>query len=88
MIIKHVSPRYGYDLPRYEGNFTGDTETFTIKQPAFKTEAVYSYYLHLDPSQIMVAQGRQVTLGEAIGQTYSLKDYRSGRFTYPPSFSF
>jgi len=89
VIIEHIAPDgEQYKVPKYEKSFSASSGGFTISYPAFESQKVFTYYLHLDPESIEVGQGDQVSLGKPIAQTYSVKDYRTGRFTYPPHCHF
>lgn len=88
VIIRHLAPDgEEYKIPGYEETFTTGAQTFTISYPAFETEEILTYYLHLDPDQIFVSQGDQVTIGMPIAKLYNRQDFPT-KFAYPPHLHF
>lgn len=88
VIIRHLAPEgEQYPIPKYEKSFTAGSETFTISYPAFETQEIITYYLHLDPDQVFVSQGDQVSAGQPIAKLYSLRDV-PWKFAFVPHLHF
>jgi Mg-chelatase subunit ChlD len=87
VIIKHRSPAgRTFRVPAFSATrqHPGSQGTVSIAYPAFESTELVSYYLHLDPRQIMVSQGDQVSVGQPIARLYGSNQ----GFTYPPHLHF
>jgi murein DD-endopeptidase MepM/ murein hydrolase activator NlpD len=87
VIIKHSAGQNAhYKISEFKKTFWAGSN-FTISYPAFETQDVYTYYLHLDPDKITVGQGDYVQYDQPIAQTYSYADSLS-KYSYRPHVHF
>ncbi len=78
VIIKHLAPRGSKFIAfRYNGK-AGSYEEF-------ETEEIFSYYLHLDESKILVKTGDNIDAGGKIAELY---DKQNKKYTYVPHLHF
>ncbi len=88
VIIRHMAPKGElYQVPAYTKSFMAGRDIFTISNPAFESQEILTYYLHLDPEQVFVSQGDDVSIGQPIAKLYSIKDVPK-KFIYPPHLHF
>jgi murein DD-endopeptidase MepM/ murein hydrolase activator NlpD len=87
VIIKHSAGQNShYKFLEYKKTFTAGS-SFSISYPALETNDFYTYYLHLDPDKITVAQGDSVQYDQQIAETYSYADSLS-KYAYRPHVHF
>lgn len=78
IIIRHLAPQGSkFSVVKYDGAAGSYAE--------FETEEVYTYYLHLDTSNILVETGENVSAGQQIAQTY---DKKNKKYVYVPHLHF
>ncbi len=89
VIIRHLAPQgRGFYMDGFERIYTAGKQTTTVTYPAYRSNEVLTYYLHLDPEEILVKQGDQVSKGQEIAKLYESADYKSGKYAYPPHLHF
>jgi murein DD-endopeptidase MepM/ murein hydrolase activator NlpD len=88
LIIRHLAPQgEPYQIPKYEKAVTFGKESTTISYSSYQTNEILTYYLHLDPEQILVKQGDQVRAGQPIARLYYSKDVPR-KYVYVPHLHF